>query len=154
MKLAASSLLTVMLMRLTVMPLSAGDKPKDTSQAESQVRDALAQLDSADQGWKGRFQALVGLAKAGPAVVPVLEARLTNGSGAARNFAGYALRILRGPAGVTRTLAAFDPRRIDTAHLGQLAPDFTLCDPTGKAYRLSQYRGTKIVVLIFLITED
>lgn len=33
---------------------------------------------------------------------------------------------------------------------GQLAPDFELEDTTGKAHRLTDYRGRKIVVLAFL----
>ena len=154
MKFAAPSLLTLMLMPLLAVPLSAGDKAKEASQAEKKVRDTLAQLEKSEPGWKGRFEALVGLAKAGPSVVSVLDDLAKNGSGPAREFAGYALRILRGPADVTRALKDFDPTNIDTARLGQLAPDFTLGDPTGKAYRLSQFRGKKTVVLIFLITED
>jgi peroxiredoxin len=33
---------------------------------------------------------------------------------------------------------------------GQLAPDFELQDTTGKKYRLSSYRGEKVIVLAFL----
>jgi hypothetical protein len=154
MKLAAPSLMTLMLMPLQVTPLSADDKPKAPSQAEKQVRDTLAQLEKAEPEWQGHFEALVGLAKAGPAVVPVLEETLKNGTDRARDFAGYALRILRGPADVTKALVNFDLKRIDIARLGQLAPDFALSDPTGNAYRLSQFRGKKAVVLIFFITED
>jgi len=33
---------------------------------------------------------------------------------------------------------------------GQLAPDFELQDVTGKTFRLSSYRGKKVVVLAFL----
>jgi hypothetical protein len=154
MKLAALSLLTLTLMPLLAMPLSASDPPKDAGQAEKTVRDILVQIDKAKPGWKERFEALLALAKAGPAVIPVLEQASKESAGPAPRFAAYALRILRGPADVTRALANFDPKNIDTAHLGQLAPDFTLSDSTGKAYRLSQFRGRKTVVLIFLITED
>ena len=161
MKLTAPSLLTLTLIPLLALPLSAGEPPKDPGQAEKTVRDILVQIDKAEPGWKGRFagwkerfEALLTLAKAGPAVVPVLEKTSKDVAGPAPLFAAYALRILRGPADVTKALADFDPKKIDTARLGQLAPDFTLSDPTGKAYRLSQYRGKKTVVLIFLITED
>jgi len=33
---------------------------------------------------------------------------------------------------------------------GQLAPDFELEDTTGKLFRLSSYRGKKVVLLAFL----
>lgn len=33
---------------------------------------------------------------------------------------------------------------------GQLAPDFELNDINGKPYRLSDFRGEKVVVLAFL----
>lgn len=33
---------------------------------------------------------------------------------------------------------------------GQIAPDFELDDTTGKAYRLSDFRGQRIVILAFL----
>jgi peroxiredoxin len=33
---------------------------------------------------------------------------------------------------------------------GQLAPDFELKDTTGKAHRLSRYRGEKVIILAFL----
>ena len=154
MKLAAPSLLTLTLMPLLAQPLSASGPPKDAGQAEKTVRDILVQIDKAEPGWKERFEALLALAKAGPAVVPVLEKASKDPTGPAPRFAAYALRILSGPADVTKALADFDPKKIDTARLGQLAPDFTLSDSTGKAYRLSQYRGKKTVVLIFLITED
>ena len=154
MKLPVPSLLTLTLMPLLTLPLSAGDPPKDPGQAEKTVRDVLVQIDKADPGWKERFEALLALAKAGPAVVPVLEKASKDPTGPAPRFAAYAHRILSGPADVTEALADYDPKKIDTARLGQLAPDFTLSDPTGRAYRLSQFRGKKAVVLIFLITED
>jgi hypothetical protein len=154
MKLAAPSLLTLTLFPLLALPLSGGEPPNDPGQAEKMVRDILVQIDKAEPGWKERFQALLALAKAGPAVVPVLEKASKHPTSPAPRFAAYAHRILSGPADVTKALADFDPKKIDTAHLGHLAPDFTLSDSTGKAYRLSQFRGKKTVVLIFLITED
>jgi peroxiredoxin len=33
---------------------------------------------------------------------------------------------------------------------GQLAPDFELNDVNGKPYRLSEFRGEKVVLLAFL----
>lgn len=33
---------------------------------------------------------------------------------------------------------------------GQTAPDFALNDTTGKTFRLSEFRGKKVIVLAFL----
>jgi hypothetical protein len=154
MKFTVRSLLSLALLTVLAQPLLASEPPTDPRQADKMVRDILVQIDKAEPGWKERFEALLSLAKAGPAVVPVLEKALKDPTGPAPRFAAYAHRILSGPADVTKALADFDPKKIDTARLGQRAPDFTLSDPTGKAYRLSQYRGKKTVVLIFLITED
>jgi hypothetical protein len=51
-----------------------------------------------------------------------------------------------------RTLAEYDLRSMDSARIGQLAPDFTLTDYNGKTYRLSQFRG-KTVVLRFILFD-
>jgi len=51
-----------------------------------------------------------------------------------------------------KTLAAYDLRNLDSARLGQTAPDFTLTDHTGKTYRLSHFRG-KTVVLRFILFD-
>ena len=56
----------------------------------------------------------------------------------------------RGRLGEIDTGPARDGRRIDTLKVGDIAPDFTLQDPTGKrTVTLSQFRGKKPVVLIF-----
>ena len=43
-----------------------------------------------------------------------------------------------------------DPDTIDLAKVGQPAPDFTLQNATGKACTLSDFRGKKSVVLVFI----
>src|SRR5262245_5596822 len=77
-------------------PLVADDKAKTTSDlgkpgasaaAEKAARDALAQLDKGDPGWKVRMESWVRLMKAGPGAVPVLEKALKNESLAVRAFA-------------------------------------------------------------------
>src|SRR5262249_33584544 len=55
-------------------------------------------------------------------------------------------------AQMRKTLAAYDLRNLDSARLGQTAPDFTLTDHTGKTYRLSHFRG-KTVVLRFILFD-
>src|SRR5262245_3017533 len=56
------------------------------------------------------------------------------------------------PKALRKALLDYDPAQIDTARMGQLAPDFTLPDLTGKTFRLSQ-RGPKPVVLVFLVVD-
>jgi hypothetical protein len=53
-------------------------------------------------------------------------------------------------AEMRKTLAQYDLRHMDTARLGQMAPDFTLADSSGKTYRLSQFRGKTVVVRFIL----
>jgi HEAT repeat protein len=55
-------------------------------------------------------------------------------------------------AAMRKALAEYDLRNLDSARLGQIAPDFTLTDYQGKSYRLSQFRG-KTVVLRFILFD-
>ena len=47
------------------------------------------------------------------------------------------------------TLMKYDLAKLDTARMGRMAPDFVLTSALGKTYRLSQFRGKKIVLLEF-----
>ncbi len=51
---------------------------------------------------------------------------------------------------VRQQILKIDPDSIDSAKLGRPAPDFTLQDATGKAWTLSDFRGKKSVVLVFI----
>ena len=53
-------------------------------------------------------------------------------------------------AKMRKELADYDLRSLDSARLGQTAPDFTLTDFGGKTYRLSQFRGKTVVVRFIL----
>jgi HEAT repeat protein len=55
-------------------------------------------------------------------------------------------------AEVRKDLAKYDLRNLDSALIGQIAPDFTLTDYNGKTHRLSQIRG-KTVVLRFILFD-
>jgi hypothetical protein len=57
------------------------------------------------------------------------------------------------PAGLRRALAGYDLGKMDSARLGETAPDFTLTDCAGKTYRLSQFRGKRTVILRFLLFD-
>jgi len=53
-------------------------------------------------------------------------------------------------AGVVEALADWDPSNIDTAEVGKRAPDFQLSTPEGERIRLSEFRGKRAVVLVFI----
>jgi HEAT repeat protein len=57
------------------------------------------------------------------------------------------------PAQLRKALADYDLRHMNSARPGELAPDFTLMDITGKKVRLSQFRGKKAVVLRFILFD-
>jgi hypothetical protein len=61
--------------------------------------------------------------------------------------------VLRGPAAIRKAATDFDLAKLDSARLGQAAPDFSLSDLSGKTYRLEQFRGKKAVVLTFLLDD-
>jgi hypothetical protein len=185
---------------------------------EKAARDAVAGFEKGKGDWKLRMEALVRLARIGPAATPVLIDGLQDSNPATREFAAQALvlfadsivkpaleRALADPkpgvrlyaiqalsmlgplprtkeneriltedptvygvrpmmaaaleradrpnlAEMRKTLARYDLRNMDSARLGQTAPDFTLTDYHGKTYRLSQFRG-KIVVLRFILFD-
>ena len=54
------------------------------------------------------------------------------------------------PAALRKALANYDLAAMDSARVGGLGPDFTLGDLQGKTHRLSDFRGKKGVLLIFL----
>jgi HEAT repeat protein len=56
------------------------------------------------------------------------------------------------PAALRKALAGYDLRQMDRARPGEMAPDFTLNDFTGKPQSLSQFRG-KTVVLRFILFD-
>lgn len=141
-------LLTLIFALLSPAPLLADDQA-----AEKAARDALVQFDKRDPGWKVRMEVWIKVMKAGPAVVPVLEEAVKKEPVAVRAFATQALTVMRGPAAIPKVVTDYDLSALDTARLGQIAPNFTLTDVSGKAYRLSQFRGKKTVVLTFL-TDD
>lgn len=51
---------------------------------------------------------------------------------------------------IRKALVDYDPRQMATAKAGKKAPDFTLLGADGKTIRLSDYRGKKAVVLVFI----
>jgi HEAT repeat protein len=179
----------------------------------------VARFDRGDPGWKVRMEALVRLARLGPATVPVLADALHKGTPSTRELAAQALVVFAEPStrgtleralgdtksnvrlyaiqalsmlgklprserydkisrsdpcfwGVRPTMAAalvrddrpnaaalrkaladYDLRTMASARPGEIAPDFTLTNFTGKTVRLSDFRGKKTVVLRFILFD-
>jgi hypothetical protein len=156
-------------------PHAAGQAPhseppnaEDSATAEEQTaRDILARFDQnwedytnephyGDPRWKLKMETVVGLVKAGTNAVRLLDEAAREGSSWAehtRALAAEVLAILNGPAPVREELAGYDLAKVDTAQLGKPAPDFTLADASGQAYRLSQFRGNKTIVLTFILQD-
>ena len=51
---------------------------------------------------------------------------------------------------VGETLLSWDSKTIDSAIVGEMAPDFQLTALTGETYKLSDFRDKKAVVLVFI----
>jgi HEAT repeat protein len=215
----ARTLLVLTVVLLSAVPLWADDKAGSTAAAEKAARAALATFEKGNADWKVRMEALVSLAKIGPAAAPVLVESLKDGQPATREFAAQALVLfadarmrpaleqaladgtpgvrlyaiqalsMLGPlprteqnegiltgdrsfwgvrpmmaaaleradrpnlAELRKALADHDLRTLDSAHIGQTAPDFALTDFTGKTVRLSEFRGKKTVVLRFILFD-
>jgi HEAT repeat protein len=56
-------------------------------------------------------------------------------------------------AEMRKALASYDLSTMDSARIGELAPDFTLTDFMGKPHRLCEFRGKKTVVLRFILFD-
>lgn len=54
------------------------------------------------------------------------------------------------PAALRKRLAGYDLAKMNTAVVGKAAPEFELTDATGKTYKLSDFKGKKAVVLVFV----
>lgn len=54
------------------------------------------------------------------------------------------------PVALRKRLAEYDLTKMNTAVVGKAAPDFELTDATGKTYKLSDFKGKKAVVLVFV----
>src|SRR5215471_17349425 len=72
-------------------PLSADDKSAGSAETQKTIRAILAKFDKGDPGWKVRMEALVSLAKIGPAAGPILVEGLKDKSPETREFAAQAL---------------------------------------------------------------
>jgi len=125
--------------------------------ADAKTRPALEQA-LADPKSGVRLYAIQALSILGPLPRTKENERILTGDPAfwgVRPMMAAALERADRPnqAELRKALADYDLSNMDSAHVGELAPDFTLTDFTGKAYRLSQFRGKKTVVLRFILFD-
>jgi hypothetical protein len=142
------------------------NKP-DPAAAAQTAHDALAKLNKGwkpydnkpnldDSRWKVLMEALVQVVRSGPPAVHVLEAATKEGaawSDSTRAFAAKVLKVVQDPTAVLNAIADYDLAKMDTARVGKPAPDFAVPDAGGETYRLSQFRGKKVVVLAFVVAD-
>lgn len=109
-----------------------------------------------------RSQAIVALRMLGPLKLTDRQLQaLKKGNFHVRAHLAFALDRENdpNPAAIRKALQDYDPVRIDTARVGQAAPDFSLTDVAGKTQRLGQIRegkgvgGPQAVVLVFLMID-
>jgi uncharacterized protein (TIGR03067 family) len=140
------------------------EQPRDEENERHAAREILTRFNKewkeyanepsvGDPRWKLRMESFIRLARAGPAAVPLLEESVKKDSPATRAFATQVLAVIRGPEAIRKSVTAYDFAKLDSARLGQVAPDFSLTDLSGKDYRLSQFRDKKAVVLTFFMDD-
>jgi hypothetical protein len=163
----AALVLALLPQLLSPAGVGGGEQKPDPAAADKTARDALAKLDKGwrpydnkpnldDPRWRVPMEALVQVVRAGAVAVPVLEPAAKEGSpwsDSTRAFAAKVLAVVRGPAAVRKAIADYDLTEMDTARVGKPAPDFTLPDAGGESYRLSRFRGQKVVVLTFVVAD-
>lgn len=120
---------------------------------------ALMRIVSSDSYAPARLAAVEALGRLGAKeALSVVQAATEDKSSYVRNAAAWALpRVMKGE-GVGDALqkiakSNFDKSQIATAVVGKAAPDFSLMADTGETVRLSDFRGKKPVVLVFMLAD-
>jgi len=120
---------------------------------------ALMGIVENDEYAPARLAAVEALGRLGAReAVKVVQAATKDQSNYVRNAAKWALPRVQEGKGVGNALrelaiSTFDKSKIATAVVGNPAPDFALMDDTGKTVRLSDFRGKKHVVIVFLLAD-
>lgn len=120
---------------------------------------ALMRIVSDDSYAPARLAAVEALGRLGAKeALSVVQAATEDQSSYVRNAAKWALpRAMKGEdiGDTLQKLAKsnFDKSQIATAVVGKAAPDFSLIADTGETVRLSDFRGKKQVVLVFMLAD-
>lgn len=141
-------------------------EPAPMRSPEKVAQDALAKVEKnwkpfdnrpnlGDHRWMILMTCLADVVKAGPDAIATLEEAAKDGSpwaDSTRDFAARAVGIIRGPAETRERIVRYNVAQMDSAHVAQLAPDFSLADATGKKRQLSHFRG-EVVILTFIVHD-
>lgn len=118
------------------------------------LRDALIQAAEKDPDPAVRLYAVDSLGRLGKPIQTELYRRLltTEKNRDVKMHLNYALERKDEPLekDVRERLAKWDTAHVDAAKLGKPAPDFELPTLAGKSVKLSDYRGKRAVVLVFV----
>ena len=120
---------------------------------------ALMRIVESDTYAPARLAAVEALGRLGAKeALSSVQAAIEDKSSYVRDAAEWALpRVQKGKGvgDVLRELAmsTFDQSKISAAVVGKPAPDFALTDDTGETVLLSNFRGKKHVVIVFLLAD-
>ena len=120
---------------------------------------ALMGIVKGDEYAPARLAAIEALGRLGAKeAIKVVQAATKDQSTHVRSAAKWALPRVQKGEGVGDALrklamSTFDQSKIATAVVGKPAPDFTLTDDAGEMVRLSDFRGKKHVVIVFLLAD-
>lgn len=120
---------------------------------------ALMRIVENDSYAPARLAAVEALGRLGAKeALGVVRAETKDKSSYVRNAAEWALPRVQKGEGVGDALrklamSTFDQSKIATAVVGKPVPDFALTDDSGETVRLSDFRGKKDVVIVFLLAD-
>ena len=126
---------------------------------DASASSALMRIVFGDPYGPARLMAVEALGRLGAKeALSVVKGAIEDKSSYVRNAAKWALPRVESGEGVGDTLrglamSTFDKSKIATAVVGKPAPDFALTDDAGETVQLSDFRGKKNVVIIFLLAD-
>ena len=120
---------------------------------------ALLRIAESDSYTPARLMAIEALGRLGASVgLSVVQAATQDNNGFIRDAAEWALPRVANEESVGNALrdlalSTYDKSKIASAVVGKSAPDFALTDDAGETVRLSDFRGKKSVIMIFLLAD-
>lgn len=125
----------------------------------SSAASALTRMAESDPYTPARLMAIEALGRLGASeALGVVQTATQDNNGYIGTAAKWALPRVKNAEGVGNTLrelalSTYDKSQIASAVVGQPAPDFALKNHAGEMVKLSDFRGKKEVVMIFLLAD-
>jgi len=125
----------------------------------SPAASALTRIAESDPYAPARLMAIEALGRLGASeALDVVQAASEDNNGYIRTAAKWALPRVKNQKGVGNALrelalSTYDKNKIASAVVGKPAPDFALMNHAGEIVKLSDFRGKKQVVMIFLLAD-